>query len=229
MSVSERAISAAAGQVRLRVEGACRRAGRNPRAVTLIAATKTQPPEAIAAAWRAGIRDFGENRVREALAKQPCVAALIESPGLRWHLIGRLQSNKAKVAARSFAILHAIDSSRTILALARSLQGPALPIMIEVNVAADPAKHGVAPAELGALVECVRASPALELAGLMTVPPRVERPEAARPYFARLRALAHEHTIEGLSMGMSEDFEVAIEEGATHVRVGRAIFGERAP
>ncbi|MCC7365523.1 MAG: YggS family pyridoxal phosphate-dependent enzyme [Dehalococcoidia bacterium] len=215
-------------RVRERVARACARAGRSATDVTLIAATKTQLPATVAAAWHAGIRDFGENRVQEALAKQPEVAALLP-PGAspRWHLIGHLQTNKAKAAARAFAILHGIDSARLIDAVGQAAQGQQLPIMIEVNVAGDPAKHGIAPGALAELVAHARAASGVRLEGLMTVAPWSPDPEAARPVFRELRALADAHGLPSLSMGMTEDFEVAIEEGATHIRVGRAIFGER--
>ena len=227
VNLDQAAICAGVEGVRERIARACQRSGRDVSAVVLVAATKSQPPEALALAWQAGIRDFGENRVQESVAKQPVVEALLAAAVVRWHLIGRLQSNKAKVAAERFAILHAVDSVRVVELLSRHGHGAPLPIMIEVNVAADPARYGVLPGGLSQVIEVVRSLPSLELAGLMTVPPRVERAELARPYFAALRGLATEHGVGGLSMGMTEDFEVAIEEGATHVRVGRAIFGER--
>ena len=215
-------------RVRERIARACQRAGRAPEGVTLVGATKTQLPAALAEAWAAGLRDFGENRVQEAVAKQPAVAELL-GPAARpeWHMIGHLQTNKAKVAARAFAILHGVDSARTIDALSHHAHGLALPVMLEVNIAGDPAKHGVSPESLPALVEHARALPHLRIVGLMTIPPQTDDPEDTRPHFTALRRLAEDHRLPNLSMGMTEDFEVAIEEGATHVRVGRAIFGER--
>lgn len=212
--------------VRERIAAACARAGRDPADVTLIAASKTQSPDAIATAWRAGIRDFGENRVQEALAKIPLVDALAgggDAP--RWHLIGHLQRNKAKAAAGAFVILHGVDSTRLIDALAAS--GHDVRLLIEVNVAGEATKHGAAPEELPALIDHAARYPTLAVEGLMTVAPFAANPEDVRPVFRALRTLAERHELTALSMGMTNDFEVAIEEGATHVRVGRAIFGAR--
>jgi len=212
--------------VRERIAAACERAGRDPSEVTLIAVTKTQPAEAVAAAWRAGVRDFGENRVQEAIAKMPEVEALLgEGAGVRWHLIGHLQRNKAKAAAGRFVILHGIDSSRLIDALAAS--GHDVRVLLQVNVAGEVTKHGAPPEELPALIAHAARYPTIAVEGLMTVAPLTADPEEVRPVFRTLRQLAERHSLPVLSMGMTNDFEVAIEEGATHVRVGRAIFGER--
>lgn len=215
-------------EVRARIENAARRAGRDPREVTLIAVTKVFPADAIRAAYEAGLRDFGENYVQEFERKRPSVADL---PGARFHLIGHLQSNKARRAVQAFDVIQTVDSAR----LARRLDeaaaelkpGARLPVMIEVKLSPEETKSGVAPEELGTLVEAVRACPHLDLRGLMTMPPFSDNPEDSRPYFRRLRELGQTFGLPELSMGMSQDFEVAIEEGATHVRIGTALFGPR--
>jgi hypothetical protein len=218
--------------VRDRMTRACERAGRPASSVTLIAVSKTWPAEAVVAAMRAGVTDFGENRVQEALPKQAAVRGLAREAGLpqpAWHLVGHLQTNKARVAAAAFAILHAIDSDRLLEALAQGQaagRGP-VDIMIEVNVAGEATKFGALTGEVHALVSAARATSAVRLLGLMTVAPRVDTPEQARPVFRELRRLADAESLQCLSMGMTDDFEVAIEEGATHIRVGRALFGER--
>ncbi|MCS7316201.1 MAG: YggS family pyridoxal phosphate-dependent enzyme [Bryobacterales bacterium] len=217
-----------AAEIRARIEAAARRAGREPQQVTLIAVTKVLPAEAIRAAYDAGLRHFGENYVQEFERKLPAVADL---PGACFHLIGHLQSNKARRAVQAFDVIQTVDSGR----LARRLDeaaavfkpGLRLPVMIEVKLSPEETKSGVPAAELGALVEAVRACPHLELRGLMTMPPFSEDPEDSRPYFRKLRELAEAFGLPELSMGMSQDFEVAIEEGATHVRIGTALFGPR--
>ena len=212
--------------VRSRVSIACERAGRDATSVTLIAVSKTQPPEAIIAAWQAGIRDFGENYVQEALAKLgPVRAAAGDGP--LFHFIGHLQRNKAKSAAGAFAILHSVDSERLLDAIHAAAPPAPIPVMFEVNVAAEPSKSGVVPGELAALVAHARSLGSVRALGLMTVPPVAGTPDASRLIFRQLRELGETLGLPALSMGMSGDFEVAIEEGATYVRVGRAIFGER--
>ena len=208
-----------------RIRAACERGAREPADVTLIAVSKTFPASAVANAWTAGLRDFGENRVQEGLAK----ATALDSLGFpaTWHLIGHLQRNKAKDAVQRFAILHAVDSERLLETIEAVAVTP-VRICLEVNVAGEESKFGVSPAGAARLVDFARSLRNVRLEGLMTVAPRVHDPEDARPVFRRLRELAGEHGLEMLSMGMSEDFEVAIEEGSTHVRIGRAIFGERA-
>lgn len=210
--------------VRERVRIACERAGRNPASVTLVAVTKTRPASAVAEAWAAGIRNFGENRVQEGAAKAEEAAALGIAP--TWHLIGHLQTNKVRPALRAFDILHAVDSERLLRAIAAAADSP-VRMMIEVNVSQEPSKYGVAPAELPGLLACAGALPGIRVEGLMTVAPAAPDPEASRPFFRALRELAIGHGLPALSMGMTGDFEIAIEEGATHIRVGRAIFGER--
>jgi pyridoxal phosphate enzyme (YggS family) len=207
--------------VRDRVERACTRARRDPASVTLIAVSKTQDAEAVRMAFGAGIRDFGENRVQEALTKQGDVRGTV-----RWHMIGHLQTNKAKAAAGRFAIIHGIDSERLLALVAESAPNQQA-IMLEVNVSVETTKYGVSPGAVPALVKAARSHPNIFLEGLMTVAPRYDHPDQARLVFRCLRQLAEEHGLSHLSMGMTDDFEVAIEEGATHIRVGRAIFGER--
>lgn len=230
MTAAAGSIAERAAAVRERIARACARAGRDPASVRLIAVSKTFGPEAVAEALAAGIREFGENRVQEALAKIPAVAELAAQRGLpapTWHLVGHLQTNKARAAAGAFAILHGIDSTRLLQALDRAAAAPTR-VLLEVNVAGEPTKFGFAPEDVAGAVALAQTLPHIEVAGLMTVAPRAEDPEAVRPVFRRLAELARELGLPELSMGMTEDFEVAIEEGATMVRIGRAIFGERA-
>ena len=230
MTAAAGSIAERAAAVRERIARACARAGRDPASVRLIAVSKTFGPEAVAEALAAGIREFGENRVQEALAKIPAVAELAAQRGLpapTWHLVGHLQTNKARAAAGAFAILHGIDSTRLLQALDRAAAAPTR-VLLEVNVAGEPTKFGFAPEDVAGAVALAQTLPHIEVAGLMTVAPRVEDPEAVRPVFRGLAELAGQLGLPELSMGMTEDFEVAIEEGATMVRIGRAIFGERA-
>lgn len=209
-------------QVRERICSACSRAGRDPASVRLLAVTKVFGPEAIREAYESGLRDFGENYVQEMERKAPAIADLT---GTRFHLIGHLQSNKTKKAAQLFSSIDSIDSAK----LAVRLDGEAKPLetMIEVKLSDEERKSGVDPVDLPAIAEAIRASRNLKLTGLMTVPPWSEDAELSRPYFAGLRELAGQYSIPELSMGMSNDIEVAIEEGATWVRVGTALFGKR--
>jgi pyridoxal phosphate enzyme (YggS family) len=230
MTAAAGSIAERAAAVRERIARACARAGRDPASVRLIAVSKTFGPEAVAEALAAGIREFGENRVQEALAKIPAVAELAAQRGLpapTWHLVGHLQTNKARAAAGAFAILHGIDSTRLLQALDRAAAAPTR-VLLEVNVAGEPTKFGFAPEDVAGAVALAQTLPHIEVAGLMTVAPRAEDPEAVRPVFRGLAELARQLGLPELSMGMTEDFEVAIEEGATMVRIGRAIFGERA-
>jgi PLP dependent protein len=217
-------------RVRERVERATERSGRPPGAVRLVAVTKGVPAAQVAAALALGVADLGENRVQEARDK---VAALGRGAA-RWHLVGHLQGNKAGRALELFDRLHSLDSAELARALSERASAtgrPALPVLVEVNVAGEAAKHGVTPDGAEALVAAVRGLPGLVVDGLMTVGPRVERPDEARPAFARLRGLrdaiaaALGCPLPELSMGMSGDFEAAIAEGATMVRLGTAIFG----
>ena len=205
-----------------RIQAACQRAGRSRTDVTLIAVTKVFPPAVILEAHQLGLRDFGENYVQEFAGKFPEVGTL---PEARYHLIGHLQSNKAKTASDLFDVIQTVDSPK--LANRLGATGKPLEVMIEVKLSTEDAKAGTGTEELPALIEAVRSNPTLTLTGLMTMPPWSEKAEESRPYFRRLRTLASETGLRYLSMGMSHDFEVAIEEGATHIRVGTALFGRR--
>jgi pyridoxal phosphate enzyme (YggS family) len=209
-------------EVEERIHRACVAAGRRRDEVTLIAVTKVFPAEVILQGYSLGLRHFGENYVQEFAGKSPAVSHL---DGAVYHLIGHLQSNKSKIAADIFHSIQTVDSAK----LARRLNdhGRALDVMIEVKLSHEESKHGAAPADLPQLVEAIRACPNLTLRGLMTMPPWSDDPEPSRPYFRRLRQLAEAHQLSSLSMGMSHDFEVAIQEGATHIRVGTALFGRR--
>ena len=219
-----------------RITAAARRTGRNPHEIALMAVSKTQPPERIREAYDAGQRLFGENRVQEFATK---AGALQDLHAAEWHMIGHLQTNKAAKAVELFRAVDSIDSlklAERLNAAARSL-GRKLEVLIEINVGGESAKSGAA-ADSPALEELLLAAPSLEalvFRGLMTVPPFTDDPEGARPYFRKLRELRDAIAsrklpavaMDKLSMGMSHDFEVAIEEGSTCVRVGTAIFGER--
>ncbi len=217
------AIAERLASVEARVARACERAARARDEVTLLAVSKRHPVAAIREAMAAGQRSFGESYVKELAAK---AAAL---PDASFHLIGHLQRNKAREAVAVARCVESVDSAR----LARELgvhadaAGASLDVFVQVNVGGEAQKSGCAPSEVGALVEAVRGERALRLRGLMTVPPWHEDPERARPFFRELAKLARAHALKELSMGMSADLEVAIEEGATLVRVGTAIFGPR--
>jgi hypothetical protein len=226
-------ISENIARVEERIAAACRRSGRRREDVRLVAISKTQPPEAIRAAFAVGLRDFGENRVQEAQAKLPALADLRAT----WHLVGHLQTNKARAARELFQWVHSVDSRRLAEKLAQAAPpgGTRLPVLIEVNLGEEAAKAGVRAAEAQELAGQLGHIEALELRGLMVIPPFLASPAEVRPYFRQLRDLAREIearrlpnvSMQELSMGMSNDFEVAIEEGSTIVRVGTAIFGER--
>lgn len=205
------------------MQAACARAGRRRDEVTLVAVTKVFPASAIVEAYALGLREFGENYVQEFETKFPQLPPL---PGARFHLIGHLQSNKSRRAAELFHTIQTVDSPKLARRLEEQAEG-SLDIFLEVKLSGEEAKHGAAAEELPALIEAVSACPKLRLRGLMTMPPWTEDPEPSRPYFQQLRCLAERHSLRELSMGMSNDFEVAIEEGATHVRVGTALFGRR--
>lgn len=209
-------------EVRERIAKACASRGRKESDITLVAVTKTFPADVLREAYDLGLRDFGENYVQEFETKRP---QLGELPGARFHLIGHLQSNKSRKACELFQVIQTVDSAR----LARRLDEAAVPleVMIEVKLSPEDAKAGAAPEELGALAAAIGECPHLKLTGLMTMPPWSDDPELSRPYFRRLRELAQMHGLPKLSMGMSHDLEAAIEEGATHVRVGTALFGRR--
>ena len=222
--------------VRKRIAAAARSANRNPDEITLMAVSKTFPPDRIREAYAAGLRVFGENRVQEFAAKATTLRDLRD---VEWHLIGHLQTNKAAKAAELFDAVDSVDSVRTAEKLNASAAstGKTLSILIEINVGGERAKSGVAPGS-GELEKILQGAPRwrnLKIRGLMTVPPYTEDPEGSRPYFRQLRQIRDSIAarklpqvgMEVLSMGMSHDFEVAIEEGATCVRVSTAIFGER--
>ncbi|MFA7250015.1 MAG: YggS family pyridoxal phosphate-dependent enzyme [Dehalococcoidia bacterium] len=215
--------------VRARIDVACERAGRDPVEVTLVGVSKTQPPEAVREAVAAGLLDLGENRAQDLIDQAAAAAAAGLAP--RWHFIGHLQRNKVRDILPITFALHSLDSVRLVEEIerrweARGSAGP-LPCYLEVNVAGEDQKTGIPPADLPALLAAAAASPALVVEGLMTVAPQVPDPEQTRPFFRILRDLARAHGLRGLSMGMTEDYPVAIQEGATIVRIGRAIFGER--
>lgn len=222
--MDEHEILAALGGVEKRIAAAEEAAGRPKGSVTLIAVSKTKPVEAIEAAWRAGQRHFGENRVQEAQTKYP---ALKEAhPKLVLHLIGPLQTNKARESVRLFDSIHTLDRPKLARVLAEEMERASRrpEILIQVNTGEEPQKAGVVPGELDALVDYARWEMDLPLVGLMCIPPLEEPPG---PHFALLADLAEKHGLKQLSMGMSGDYEQAIALGATHVRVGSAIFGER--
>lgn len=230
--------------VRERMAAAARRAGRRPEEITLVAASKTWAPEVVCAAYRAGVRVFGENRVEEAAEKAHAVAVMLakeaeittaaELPA--WHMIGHVQSRKARAVLPWASMVHSVDGARLAgrLAQAAEAEGVVLPVLLEVNISGEESKYGLRPAGVPEVVEAILALPALRLEGLMTMAPVAEDAEQARPIFRGLRDLHVELARhfprvawKHLSMGMSADFEAAIEEGATMVRIGSAIFGER--
>ena len=223
-------------QVESRILAAAARAGRKRSDIQLVAVTKKFPAEAIRDAYALGLRDFGENYVQEFETKR---GELPDWPDARYHFIGHLQSNKSKKAAEIFQVIHTLDSAKIARRLNDDFESrgalhaghppghPGIEVLIEVKLSTEPAKAGVAPGEAPALVEAIRGCPHLRLLGLMTMPPWSEEAERSRPYFARLRELAAKNGLQHLSMGMSHDLEVAIEEGATIVRVGTALFGPR--
>jgi PLP dependent protein len=220
--------------VRSRIDAAARRAGRNPADVTLISVSKTFDAHHVQAAWNAGQRDFGENKVQEAEGK---IAATAGLAGARWHLIGHLQSNKVRKAAAPFAMIHSIDSIELLRRLdgAAAEAGGSPEILLQADLAGEATKHGAAEQDIAALARAALESRAVKLAGLMLLPPWNENQEVTRPWFVKLRELRARLIASGipaeslrhLSMGMSHDFEAAVEEGATLVRVGTAIFGRR--
>jgi hypothetical protein len=231
-------ISSNIARVRTQIEYAARRAGRDPAEIELMAVTKTVPVERIREAYDCGIRLFGENRVQEFDRKSP---ALRDLAGAVWNMIGHLQTNKAVGAAELFSAVESVDSLRLAQKLdaAAAQSSKTLIVLVEINIGGEAAKSGIAPEsqELNQLLQAAPNLPSLEIKGLMTVPPYSDDPEQSRPFFRRMRELADRIERRGLpcvnmnvlSMGMSHDFKAAIEEGATRVRVGTAIFGERMP
>jgi PLP dependent protein len=251
MAVESATIAANLERVRERIARATLRAGRRPDEITLVAVSKTFPAEAIRAAYELGLRHFGENRVQEWESKR---ASLVDLSAT-WHLIGHLQSNKARRAAQMFHAIDSVDSADLAQKLARVITESAqrtLPVLIEVRLSPEETKTGVLEAELPRLVEAMSELPGLDLRGLMTIPAFFEDPERVRPFFRKLRELrnslrrglssaasaqteagatgrsrSEEPRLGELSMGMSHDFEIAIEEGATQIRLGTALFGQR--
>ena len=211
-------------QVRQRIASACERSHRSPTQVTLVAVTKGVAPERIREAVAAGVRHLGENRIQEATSKRSALADLWAS--VTWHMVGHLQTNKVKTAIGLFDIIHSVDSLHLAKAISKRAQSP-VPVFLEVNVAEGPTKYGFTLVELHDQHESIERLPNLDVRGLMTVAPQAERAEMARGVFRQLREAAGALGLKELSMGMSDDFEVAVEEGATHVRIGRVIFGER--
>jgi len=212
--------------VEARIARAAQRAGRRREDITLVAVTKMFPADTILQAHALGVRDFGENYVQEFEAKAPLASAL---GGARFHLIGHVQSNKSRRAAELFDVIETVDSAKLARRLSEAPQRRAqvIEVMIEVKLSPEQAKSGAGPEELPALIESLASLPNLRLTGLMTMPPWSEDPEASRPCFRRLRELGERFGLVRLSMGMSGDLEVAVEEGATHLRVGTALFGPR--
>jgi PLP dependent protein len=225
--LTAREISDHLEQVRSRIANAARLAGRAPGTVRLVLASKTQPPAAVAAAFDAGARDFGENYVQEAVSKRSALSQL----EIRWHLIGHLQTNKVRAAAETFSLIHTLDTSRLAVALARVHPSPPMPVLLEINLAGETSKSGIKPEQAEALINSVQGQ--VDVRGLMAIPPPAPTSKAARPFFRQLRELRDRlaattgMALPQLSMGMTDDFETAILEGATMVRVGRAVFGER--
>ena len=213
-------------QVEERIHSAVERAGRRRSEITLIAVTKKFPASVTLEAYSLGLRHFGENYVQEFEVKHAALASLTGARAdAAFHLIGHLQSNKTRIAAELFQVIETVDSEK----LARRLDqtGTPLEVMIEVKLSEEESKAGAAPERLPALIDAIRNCPNLRLTGLMTMPPWSDDPEQTRPYFRKLAALARTHGLSKLSMGMSHDLEAAIEEGATHIRVGTALFGPR--
>lgn len=224
-------------QISRRIEEACRRSGRRPEEVVLVGASKTQPAEVVAEAWRAGLRVFGENRVQEAVAKSRELADPDMGTTIDWHLIGPLQSNKVKPALDLFRTVHSIDRPRIAEALDQEAgrRGLLVSGLLEVNLGNEESKHGFSPDGLAEAVRPLAGLEHLKIVGLMAIPPQADDPESSRSWFRKLRELRDELGARPewpgfpgwLSMGMSHDFEVAVEEGATHVRVGTLLFGAR--
>ncbi len=219
-------------EIEERIAAACRRAGRERAEVTLIGASKMQPVASLQSAWDAGLRAFGENRVQEAQAKAPAL-----DPAIEWHLLGPLQSNKTRRAAALFSTIHSLDRAKIVRAVDRAAaeRGVSLRGFLEVNLAGEATKHGFRLDELMEALDQLPELSGLELVGLMAIPPPSADPEGSRPWFRQLRELRDRISrqapprgwLGALSMGMSDDFEVAVEEGATHVRVGTRLFGPR--
>ena len=217
-------IAANIREVHGRIALACERSHRSSEEITLVAITKGAEASIIRTAFDCGIKNFGENRVQEAEEKIAQLSDL--RPDVTWHMVGHLQSNKAKTAVELFDIIHSVDSVKLADILNRRAEKP-LPVLLEVNVSGEVTKGGFSVGEIAVAVEEIRQLHGLKVMGLMTIAPFVAEPEEIRPVFRKLRELRDSLRLEHLSMGMTDDFEVAIEEGATMLRIGRAIFGER--
>lgn len=236
-TVDPAAISERLEAVRERIAGACARAGRSPEEVTLVGVTKTFPVEAVAAARDSGLTHFGENRVQELVEKADAIPGHVRGGDVSWYMIGHLQRNKAKDVVDYADYFQALDSPRLAKELnKRAAQGDrVIPCLVQINVSREESKYGIAPQDAHSFIDSIRRFQNLHVTGLMTIASYVEDPEEVRPEFRRLRELFDAYDASGaaniemrhLSMGMSGDFEVAIEEGATHVRIGSAIFGAR--
>jgi pyridoxal phosphate enzyme (YggS family) len=233
INVSAEQLAENIAHVRARIAEAAQKAGRDPAEITLVAVSKTKPVELVEMAYNLGVTDFGENRVQEALAK----IEHFHPQSLRWHLIGHVQTNKTGKVVEPFSCIHSVDSLHLARALSRHAEEASkrLPILLQVNIAGEASKEGMAPGETLELARQIVALPALQVEGLMTIAPLVNEPEEVRPVFRELRLLRDRLRAEisasswsQLSMGMTDDYTVAVEEGATLVRVGRAIFGQRA-
>lgn len=211
------------GRVRERIAAACQRAGRNPEEVLLVAVTKTFPADVVRSALEAGLKDIGENRVQELQEK----AGQISGP-VRWHLVGHLQSNKAKIATRICQVIQTVDSLELADKISRETvtAGKQVEVLIQVNVGGEEQKSGIEEGAAESLAASMARLDGLNLTGLMTIPPIADE-DQTRSYFRRMRELRDRMGLSQLSMGMTDDFEIAIEEGSTMIRVGRAIFGER--
>ena len=208
------------------IQSACQRSGRDPEGIKLVVVSKTATTDQVEEAYSCGIRDFGENRVALASKQMKAVEHLKD---IKWHMIGHLQTNKVKDAVDLFSVIHSVDSQR----LAKEVNDRAafvnkvMPVLLEINVSGEESKYGISPSMAGQLISEIKAYKNLELLGLMTMAPYDEDPEKARPFFSHLKNIAVEHGLRHLSMGMSGDFEVAIEEGATIIRVGTSIFATK--
>lgn len=231
-TITEERMAANIAHVRTIIAEAALRGGRAPNEITLVAVSKTMPVELVQMAYNLGVTDFGENRVQEALPK----IAAFHPQGLRWHMIGHLQSNKAGKVVSSFDCVHSVDSLHLAQTLNRHAAelGKRLPVLLQVNVSGEASKEGMSPAEALGLAQQFVTLPHIQVEGLMTIAPLVEDAEQVRPVFREMRLLRDQlraklpsNSWQHLSMGMTDDYRVAIEEGATIVRIGRAIFGER--
>lgn len=232
MLIDARAVAQGVEQVRQRIEHVCERAGRSSEDVTLVAVSKTFPLAAVDAARAVGLRDFGENKVQELVEKAAFRPGRERGGALAWHMIGHLQTNKVDDVVQAADVFHGLDSVRLARELDRSCAeaGRVLTCFVQVNVAREESKYGLDPDDLYPVLDELVRFEHLDVVGLMGMAPYADDPEASRPHFVRLRELAEAYDalpLRCLSMGMSGDFEVAIEEGATHVRVGSAIFGAR--